>query len=127
LTRASAHFHRIANAFLRAFENGFRHQVANRVCASGKTELNAHLVEHKGHKVNVFLVEWHVLKDAIGRHRTSCRGAHINARPRAVGFGLWRVLFTRGLMAASNGPKRSNKKSGRISEMLEATPGIEPG
>jgi len=34
----------------------------------GKAELNADLVEHKGHKVDVFLVEWHVLKDAIGRH-----------------------------------------------------------
>jgi hypothetical protein len=27
----------------------------------------------------VFLVEWRVLKNAIDRHRTSRRGAHVNA------------------------------------------------
>ena len=75
--RASAHFDRIANAFLRAFENGFRDQIANRVGAPGKVELNADLVEHKGHKVDVFLVEWHVLKDAIGRHWASLRLGHM--------------------------------------------------
>jgi hypothetical protein len=76
--------------FLRALENGLRDQIANRVGASGKIELDADLIEHKGHKVNLFLVEWHVLKDAIGRHWTSSGGpidgggVDINALPRGL-------------------------------------------
>jgi hypothetical protein len=66
LVRALAHFDGIANAFLRAFKNGFRDKIADRVGAAGKTELDGDLVEHKTHEVDVFLVEWRVLKDAIG-------------------------------------------------------------
>jgi len=62
---------------LRTFENCFRDHIADRVGASGKPKLDTELVKHKGHEVNVFLIEWCVLKNAVGRHRTSVVGPKV--------------------------------------------------
>ena len=69
---------------LRTFENCFRDHIADRVGASGKPKLDTELVKHKGHEVNVFLIEWCVLKNAVGRHRTSVVGSYGNAFPRPL-------------------------------------------
>ena len=62
---------------MRTFENCFRDHIADRVGASGKPKLDTELVKHKGHEVNVFLIEWCVLKNAVGRHRTSVVGPKV--------------------------------------------------
>jgi hypothetical protein len=72
--RASPQFNGIANALLRALENGLCDEIADRVGAPGKVELHADLIENEGHQVNVFRVEWRVLENAIDRHGTSRSG-----------------------------------------------------